>query len=186
MARKQVVSITIQQCAQVQRAAQADQSPKCQLIWRYLLNFCCQRWKRQQARCWQTWNQKHSFESKRMESWLEILYIWVFVTPIAGSWQVVSKIQKHSVDYFQPAYFCSQKRTSLTINSNHVQNRCQQINSGFWFGVFFGLGFEILVGVLVFFQLLGFFVCLIIDIRIPASTVWAGLFKVIFIPFYNF
>lgn len=53
-------------------------------------------------------------------------------------------------------------------------------------GVFFGLGFEILVGVLVFFQLLGFFVCLIIDIRIPASTVWAGLFKVIFIPFYNF
>lgn len=141
MARKQVVSITIQQCAQVQRAAQADQSPKCQLIWRYLLNFCCQRWKRQQARCWQTWNQKHSFESKRMESWLEILYIWVFVTPIAGSWQVVSKIQKHSVDYFQPAYFCSQKRTSLTINSNHVQNRCQQINSGFWFGVFFGLGF---------------------------------------------
>ena len=77
---------------------------------------------------------KHSFESTRMESWLEILYNWAFITPIVGSWQVVSKIQKHTVDYFQPAYFCSQqKRTSLVINSNHVQNRHQQINSAYLF-----------------------------------------------------
>lgn len=121
MARKQATGITTSQRAQVQGAPLAGQHLKCQVMWRYLLRFLLSEAilmtkLKLKAQLW-----KH----KNGELAGNFIHLGTYHT---HSWQVVSKIQKHTADYFQPAYFCSQeKRTSLTINSNHVQNRYSKL-----------------------------------------------------------
>lgn len=67
----------------------------------------------------------------KAQCWTELG--WAFTTPMGGSSQTISRIQKHIEHCFKKLIFCSQEKSSLIINSSHVQNRYQEINSAYFF-----------------------------------------------------